>query len=432
MTVLALALTHRTACLADLEKVTVPKDEVVALTMRLSGLPALAEVVALPTCNRTEVYAWSTDTEAGAGEIRGLLEDVNALPPGWARERSEVLVGADAVRHLFLVASGLDSMVPGEMQIQGQVREAFGVGRDAGTVGPNLDVLFRRALLAGKRARTSSSLAEARRSVSSAAAVAMQELLGDLRGKRIIVIGTGKMAALSIPVLSDHGAQVSVVTKRAQVAEDLAVELGVTALAHEDLPRALVTADAALFVTIAPHYVLTKDAGEAIAAARRGGVPLLAIDLGMPRNVAPDLDGTEGIDLYDLERLAAEGFTAARGWERELERAEAIAVEEAEACVGVLRSRSAHDVVVTLHDLAGKVVAVEVQRALRKMPDLGEDGRAAVEESVRRAVQKLVHTPTVRAKEAASRGDDGILNAARWLFGVPEDSRLSDATREGT
>ena len=226
MSVLALALTHRTACLADLELVAIPRAEVEDVTRRLVAAPGVAEAVALPTCLRSEVYAWADDPEAAAQNIRLVLEDVHGLPRGWTSGRSELLIGENAVRHLFLVTAGLESIVPGEEQIQGQVREVFGIARDIHSVGPHLDPLFRWALEAGKKARSSTALAVARRSMSQAAAEAITRLLGELAGTRILVVGTGKMAALAIPVLRDSGAEVGVVTKRMEVARDLAVDLG--------------------------------------------------------------------------------------------------------------------------------------------------------------------------------------------------------------
>jgi len=228
------------------------------------------------------------------------------------------------------------------------------------------------------------------------------------------------MAGLAIPILREMGAEVRVATRRMEVASKLAARLGVTAIPIQDLPRELEDADAAVFATVAPHFVMTSEHGRQVAPNRHHS-PLLVIDLGLPRNVDPVVGEMPGFDLYDLERLNAEGLTGNRDWDRELEKARAIALEEARACSDAFREKIAHDLVSQIHEVAEEVASLELERAMKKVPDLDDDERDIIEAAVRRAVRKLIHTPTVKAKEAASHGDEETLTAARYLFGIPAD-----------
>jgi glutamyl-tRNA reductase len=421
VSLVALSLSHKTANLADLEKASIRPAALGDALSRLLMESHILEAAVLSTCNRTEVYAWGQDAEPTLKQIGSTLEDFQGLGRGWVSERSAVHFGDAVIHHLFLVVSGLDSMVPGEAQIQGQVRDTYRAASEIGSVGPNLHTLFRWALEAGKRARTDTALAQARRGLSTAAVEAVSTKLGDLRGKNMLMVGTGKMAGMAIPVLRERGAEVRVATRRTEVASALAARLGVSAIPIHDLEKELETTDAVVFATIAPHFVLTREQGARLASAREGR-PLLVIDLGLPRNVDPEAGDLPGLDLYDLERMNSEGLTGGHDWDIELERAREIALEEARACADAFREKAANDLVSRIHDNAEEVASAELERTLKKVPDLDEAGREAVEAALRRAVRKLVHVPTVRAKEAASQGDEDLLTAARYLFGFPEES----------
>lgn len=419
MTLVALSLSHKTAPLADLERISIRPAALGDVLSRLLMENDVLEVAVLSTCNRTEAYAWGADADRTLKQLETTLEDFQGLSRGWVARRSAVHFGDAAIHHLFLVVAGLDSMVPGEAQIQGQVRETYRAAAEIGSVGPNLHTLFRWSLEAGKKARTDTALADARRGLSKTAIETVTEKLGDLRGKDILMVGTGKMAGTAIPILRELGAEVRVATRRVEVATAFAARLGVSAIPINDLDKALETTDAVVFATVAPHFVLTREQAQKIVPGR-SRKPLLMIDLGLPRNVEPSVGELPGIDLYDLERLNAEGLTGSREWDKELERAKEITLEEARQCADAFRERSANDLVTRMHDAAEEVVSAELERAIKKVPDLGEEGKAAFEAALHRAVRKLIHTPTVKAKEAASQGDEELLTAARFLFDIPE------------
>ena len=438
MSLVAVSLSHRTATLSELEHIAVRSAALGDLLSRMLVQNDILEVAVLSTCNRTEAYAWGERPERTIKQLEVVLEDFGGRPRGWVSRCSASHFGDAAIHHLFLVVSGLDSMVPGEVQIQGQVRETYRAAAELGSVGSNLHMLFRWALEAGKKARRNTGLADARRGLSDAAIETLSAKLGDLAGKDILLVGTGEMSGLAIETLRERGAEVRVGTRRMEASSAMAARLGVSAIPIEDVRKELEAMDAAVFATVAPHYVLTKvQASKCVSA--RSERPLLLVDLGLPRNVEPSVGDIPGIDLFDLERINAEGLAGAGGWDKELDRAKEIALEEARACADAFREKAAHKLVSHLQDAAEEVVSAELERVMRKVPDLDDEGKAAFESALRRAVRKVMHMPTVRAKEAASQGDEDVLIAARYLFGVTEDAqsdpkgaRVSPGSRFGS
>ncbi len=431
MKLLAVTVSYRTVPIAELERASVSSAALGRALPCLLRAPDVLEALILSTCNRTEIYAWVKDPEEALEQIRLYLEDLQGLPPGWTERRCKVLVGEEAIRHLFVVTAGLDSMVQGEAEIQGQVKDAYKAAAALGAVGPHLHALFRCALEAGKKARTSTGLSRVAHSLPRAAVRAIDAVLGELSGREVLVVGSGQVAAGSLRALSAAGARAGVAARRLGAAESLADRLGAFALPIEAVEDALVAVDAAIFATAAPQPLIGRTAlGRALAA--RGGAPLVVVDLGLPRNVDPkaaELDsGKLGFTLYDLERLDREGFTVPGGREPQLERAMEIALAEAERCVAWFRSRPADAVAAALQAHAARIAAAEAELAANRIPGLDERQRAAVELAIRKGVRKIVHVPTVRAKEACSRGDQALVDAAWWLFGLeggaPSDHAL--------
>ncbi len=420
MPLVALAIGYRDVPLEDLERAAIRPEELSEALPCLLRAPDVREALVLSTCNRIEIYTWAKDPDAAAEQIRLFLEDLKDLPMGWTRSRSVVLVGDDVIRHLFGVTAGLDSMITGESEIQGQVRAAYKTAAAHGAVGPHLHGLFRWALEAGKRTRSSTGLARARESFPRAGVRAIDAILGGVEGREVVVVGNGRMATASVRALSHAGASVLIAARRPEAAEELADEFDAAALALDALEGSLVTADAAVLATSATEPLLGPSAFRRIIAAR-GGRPLAVVDLGLPRNVHPDtaqLDGgKDGFDLFDLARLDHEGYTVPGGREAQIGAAHEVALIEAEKCVAWFRSKPA-DAVVAAIQAQAKDVAEREAAAAARIPGLDERQRAAVEQAIRRSVRKVVHTPTVRAKEASARGDDLLLQAARWLFGI--------------
>jgi glutamyl-tRNA reductase len=420
MSLLAMVMSYRDVSLADLERIAIRTDELAEALPCLLRAPDVREALVLSTCNRVEVYTWVKDPEAGADQIRLFLEDLKALPIGWTRPRARVVTGDDVIRHLFAVTAGLDSMVTGESEIQGQVRAAYKTAVASGAVGPHLHGLFRWALESGKRARTTTGLGRATESFPRAAVRAIDVTLSGVAGREVVVVGNGSMASASIRALAAAGARVSVAARRPEAAEELAERFDASPLPLHALEATIVAADAAVFATAATEPLVGPEEFRRVIGEREGR-PLVVVDLGLPRNVHPDtaaLDGgRDGFDLFDLTRLDREGYTAPGGRDAQIDAANEVALVEAEKCVAWFRSKPADAVVAAIRAKAERVAEAEAARAA-SIPGLDERQQAAVEQAIRRTVRKVVHTPTVRAKEACARGDETLLQSARWLFGI--------------
>jgi glutamyl-tRNA reductase len=420
MPLLAYTMSYRDTAFEDLEQVAIRTDELEEALPCLLRAPDVGEALVLSTCNRVEVYTWVKDPEAGADQIRLFLEDLRGLPIGWTRSRGRVLLGDDVIRHLFSVAAGLDSMVTGESEIQGQVRSAYKIASSFSAVGPHLHGLFRWALESGKHTRSATGLARATDSFPRAAVKAIDAKLGGVDGRDVLVVGNGQMAIASLRALASAGAKVRVAARRPEAAKELADRFDGDTLPMEELEQGLIAADAAVFATSTPVALIGVEAFRRLLL-ERAGRPITVVDLGLPRNVHPDtveLDGgKDGFDLFDLAKLDDEGYTVHGGRRAQLDAAGEIVLIEAERCVAWFRSKPADTVVAAIQAQAKALAEREAAQAA-KIPGLDERQRAAVEQAIRRTVSKLVHTPTIRTKEASVRGDEHLLQAAQWLFGI--------------
>jgi glutamyl-tRNA reductase len=378
------------------------------------------EAVCLSTCNRTELYLAGSDaataelSAAGALLARsGLPEDT--LAPALYRLRDEA-----AALHLFRVAAGLDSMVPGEGEILGQVREAY----EAGATGPVLDRLFRQALHAGKKVRSQTAIGESPASVSSAAAALAEQVFGDLGGRRILVVGAGKVSELAARNLLSRGAEIAFVANRTlDRAAELARRFGGEALPLERVEDELASADVVVSSTSAPGFVLGKPEVARALRARRGK-PLFLIDLAVPRDLDPAIDELDGCYLYDIDDLEAVVNETLAGRRKEAERAEAIVAEEAERFREWQASLDVVPAIASLRARAEEIRAAELRKADARLARLSEAERSAVESLTAQIVNKLLHLPTVRMKEAAAAADGVVYaDAVRHLFGLGEEER---------
>ena len=411
MTVLRLVgISHHSAPVELRERVAFDHGQSAAVARQLAE--GAGEVVCLSTCNRTELYLAGDDGAAAEALAAAVLE-----PAGAALYR---LHDEAAALHLFRVAAGLDSMVPGEGEILGQVRAAF----EAGAPGPFLDRLFRQALHAGRRARTQTAIGESPASVSSAAAALAEQVFGDLSGRTILLVGAGKVSDLAARNLLSRGARISFVANRsADRAEQLARLLGAEPLPLERIATELERADVVVASTSAPGFVLGRDD---VAQALRGrrGRPLLFVDLAVPRDLDPAIGELEGCYLYDIDDLEAVVVETLAGRRREAERAEGIVAEEAERFRAWQASLDVVPAIASLRARAEEIRTAELRKAEGRLERLSEAERSAVESITSQIVNKLLHLPTVRMKQAAAAAD-GVLyaDAVRHLFGLGEDDR---------
>jgi glutamyl-tRNA reductase len=408
MSVVLVGISHHRAPVELRERAALDSARARDLALRLAG--ESGEAVCLSTCNRTELYLAEESAEEAERKAEAALLALEAeLGPALYRLRDEA-----AALHLFRVAAGLDSMVPGEGEILGQVRAAH----SAGATGPILDRLFRDALHAGKKARTETAIGESPASVSSAAGALAEQVFGDLRGRAVLVVGAGETGELAVKSLVARGATIAFVANRTALrAEELTRQFGGTPLRLEEVSSQLAHADVVLSSTAAPGWLLTRAQVEATLHARKGR-PLFLIDLAVPRDLDPAIHELDGCYLYDIDDLEAVVAETLAGRRREAERAETIVADEADRFREWQASLDVVPAIASLRARAEEIRSAELERAKLS----GAERRAA--ESVTAAVlNKLLHLPTIRMKQAAAAADGVIYaDAVRHLFGL-EDER---------
>jgi glutamyl-tRNA reductase len=413
MKITLVGVSHHGAAVELRERVALRHEEAKAVATQLAS--AAGEGVCLSTCNRTELYvAHDDDVAAEVAATSVLLEREPDLANALYRLSDEA-----AALHLFRVAAGLDSLVPGEGEILGQVRAAF----EAGATGPILDRLFRQALYAGRKARSQTAIGESPASVSAAAAALAQQVFGDLDGRRILLVGAGKVSEQAARNLISRGAEIAVVANRTlDRATELAERFGSAALPLERIEDELARADVVVSSTSSPDVVLHRDQVERALRARRGR-PLFLIDLAVPRDLDPainELDGCYLYDIDDLEAVVAESLGARR---REAATAERIVAEEAEQFRTWQASLDVVPAIASLRARAEEIRQGELAKAEARLGDLSDAERRAVESVTAQIVNKLLHLPTIRMKEAAAAADGVVYaDAVRHLFGL-EDER---------
>jgi glutamyl-tRNA reductase len=401
---LALAgVSHHRSPVEERERVALEREAAASVAAELAA--GGAEAVCLSTCNRTEIYV-SHEEDAEALALRPFVDA--GLAEGVYRLHDE-----GAALHLFRVAAGLDSMVPGEGEILGQVRVAF----ELGSTGPFLDKLFRQALHAGRKVRVQTAIGESPSSVSAAAAALAQQVFGELDGRRVVLVGAGKASDLAARNLLSRGADVAVVANRSEErAAELARRFGAETLPLEQLRGELRRADVVVSSTSAPGFVLRRE-----DVPPRHGRPLLLVDLAVPRDLDPAIHELDDCYLYDIDDLEGVVAETLAGRRQEAERAERIVAEEA----GRWREWHASlDVVPAIASLRARAEEIRRAELERVAGRLSERERSAVESVTARVVDKLLHLPTVRMKQAAVTADGVVYaDAVRHLFGLGEEQR---------
>lgn len=408
-------LSHKSAPIEVRERVALKGDALKQALEELRAQDGVAEAFVVSTCNRVEVFVLA-DAEAPA----------RTFFTSRAAEAADHLYqkrGADAVRHLFRVSSSLDSMVLGEQQILGQVKEAYGLASAAQAAGGFMSRLCNRAFSTAKRVRTETDIGRGTISMSQVAVELVEKIFGDLKGRAIALVGAGKMGALSAKALSGLGADQILVTNRSpDRGRALAEQVGGTFRAWEQLDEVLVAANVVIVSTGAPHYVITREKIAAVMKGRRSR-SLCVIDLAVPRNVDPacaELQNVYAYDVDDLQKVVDATQEARRG---EALRAEAIVEAEVMAFTKEREARAALPVLASLRRHAEAIARAEAERTLAAVGEkLDEKGRHHVEAMAQAIVNKLLHGPTARLKEAASSGDSALPGAAAELFGLDQET----------
>lgn len=419
MSVVVFGLSHRTAPVAVRDGVAVLPRAQKGVLLDVIRLPEVAECAVLSTCNRTEVYLVAEDVQAACASVLQVIGVRSDLDVESLRPHLFTHCDADAVRHLFEVASGLDSMVMGEPQIAGQVKEAGAAALEAGTSKTILNRLFRAATEASKRARTETEIGAGAVSVSFAAVEMAKKIFGKLDGQSALVLGAGEMSELTARHLMENGVKTLVVASRTlERAHELAERVNGRAMPWADAMADLHRADVVISATSAETYVLERDA-VAAAMQRRKNRSMFLIDIAMPRDIAPDVGSLYNVFLYDLDDLASVVGANMEKRKYEADRARQIIAEEVLAFVAWINSLGVVPTIVALRQHFQAFMESELAHA--RLADLTEEQRAQVENIVRRYMNKVLHKPVIRLKEAAE-AEDGLayVEALNYLFDLCE------------
>ena len=422
MTLICVGLSHKQAPIAVREQVAVRPEQIEGHLRDLKALPGVREALLVSTCNRLEIFAIA-ETRAAAQDLLETFGPV-AAPHAVCRFEEE------ALRHLFRVTASLDSMVVGEAQILGQVKDAALQAQRAGALGPELSRALARATTAAKRVRTETEIARGAVSVSSVAVQLAHKLLGNLEGRSILLLGAGEMAQLAARELRSAGARELLMANRSpQHAEELAREAGGVHVSLAELPALLERADVAICSTSASQAVVTRDMMAKALKARRYR-PIFLVDLTLPRNVEPSANELENVyvyDLDDLERVAAQNrdLRAAH-----VGKAEEIVEEELKAFLTMSRERAAVPVLARLRAHAESLARAEAEKTLAALNGLDEKQQKTVRAMASAIVNKLLHAPTSRLRAEAGQGPLG--DAAAELFGLDGEPQPASATKATT
>jgi glutamyl-tRNA reductase len=417
--VIVVGLNHRTAPVELRERVAVPASRQDKALHDLASREHLAEVVLLSTCNRTEIYARSTKFHSAVSDVLEFLAEQGGTRPEEFSEHLYTYYDDSAVSHLFGVAAGLDSMILGEGEILGQVRTAWQRAESEATVGQSLARVFRHAIEVGKRARTETAIGRSALSVSSAAVALAERTMFSLRGRSVLILGAGDVAeGLGRALVAAGAGDLAVANRTYARAVALAERLGGRSVTLGELPDVLATVDVLLTATDSSEVHVERADVEAVMERRRGA-PLLVVDVAVPRDVDPGVAEIAGVTLHDVDDLHQRTEAALDERRREIGRVREIIGEELERFQTERAAREVAPLVAGLRARAEDLRTGELDRFRTKLDGLDAESRNIVEALTQGIVNKLLHEPTVRLKEAAGTGRGELYSdALAFLFGI--------------
>jgi len=427
VSLVVVGLNYRTAAVDLLERMTVATAALPKALQDLTGREHLAEVVLLSTCNRTEVYARTTRFHDGVDDVRHFLAELSGVDPDLIGEQIYTYHDDAAAAHLFGVASGLDSMIIGEGEILGQVREAWSAAERESTVGQFLSRTFRHAVEVGKRARTETGIGRHAVSVSSAAVQVAAERLGSLEGRRVLLLGAGDVGEGMAMALSGAGVGEIVVANRSRSrGSELASRVGGRAVPLDDVLEALVSSDVLLASTGATGTLIERADMEEVMR-RRDGRALLIVDVAVPRDVDPGVAGVFGVMLLDIDDLKAVGEQSLEHRRAEVGKVRVIITDEIDRLRMERLAREVAPLVTSLRERAEELRLHELERHSSKLAALDPPTREVIDQVTRGLMNKLLHEPTVRLKDAAgSARGELYADALAALFALDDLPTLND------
>jgi glutamyl-tRNA reductase len=417
MALTLVGLNHRGAPVEIRERVAYQASEIIAALDAMRTSSGAGEAVLLSTCNRTEIYLVEAEQDAAPVAWRALSERLGTDASGYGYVRRD----RDAVAHLFRVASGLDSMVLGEAQIHGQVRDAWEQSRSHS--GPVLNRLFQTSLYTAGRVRSETTVARGAASVSSAAVQLAKQIFGSLAGKRAMVLGAGEMAELALECLAEQGVRTSIVANRTfERATEMAARHGAVAVHFDECWASLGGVDVLVCSTAAPHAVVGVEQVRP-ALDSRGDQPLCILDIAMPRDVEPAVGELANVFLYNLDDLQAVVSSNLERRRREVPTAEQLVDAEVGKYWDWLAGLAAVPALTEMRGRMDELRERELADALRRLSGLTAADRAVVEEFSKSLMNKFLHEPTRRLRTAAANGRGlGVVDTARYLFGLEHPS----------
>ena len=411
-----IGVNHKSAPVEVRERLAIPESRLPEACQSLAKHPGVEEGMVLSTCNRVELV---TSTTNGAADLRGFLHDYLQLNAAELDPHLYELRDKDAVRHVFRVAASLDSMVVGEAQILGQVKEAYATARAVGAVRAQLDQLLTRAFAVAKRVRTETAVGSSAVSVASVAVELAKKIFGNLHGKHVFLVGAGKMSELAARHLMAHGcASIFVANRTYDRAVGLAYKFQGQAIKFDDLYDTCDRADIVITSTGAPHAIFRREHGERFLV-RRKNRPMFFIDIAVPRDVAPEMNELDGIFIYDIDDLQQAVASHVADRKKEAELAEAIIASEVERFEARLQTLDVVPTIVSLQEHLETIRQAEIDRVRGRLGPLTPEQEIAVETLTRGIINKVMHTPISTLKSAARESEaTTVIDVVRRLFNL--------------
>lgn len=421
MFIIVTGLSHKTAPVEVREKLSFPAEKQKEALGLLLKSPVLSEGVILSTCNRTEIYAAAMDLEAGRREVVSFLCQTCDVKPSGLEKYLYFLDSENAIRHLFRVASSLDSMVIGEAQILGQVKEAYHYAYESGSTSIIFNKLFNHAIMVGKKVRTETEIGESAVSISYAAVELAKTVFEDLAGRTVMILGAGKMSELTAKHLQANGITSILVANRThERAVEFAAKFNGKPVRFDEFTDYMPFADIVICSTGAPNYILGQEAISEVMR-RRKNKPIFIIDISVPRNIDPAVGDAYSVYLYDIDDLQSVVDANLSERAREAEKAEFVVEREIQEFMTWLGGREVVPTIAALREKAEQIRLEEVEQIMNKLQHLDERERNLINALSSTIVNKLLHEPLVRMKECADKKDGYVyIESLRHLFALDD------------
>lgn len=417
MNIIIVGLSHKTAPVEIREKLSFPAETIGESLKKLCGNYGINEGVIVSTCNRVEVFAVTHDIEKGLWQVKRFLSEYHNIPLDALDEHLYTFSGEDAVRHLFRVAAGLDSMVLGEPQILGQMKDAYGYAIQHGTAGIIINKLFHKAFSVAKRIRTETKIGSSAVSISYAAVELAKKIFGAIENKTAMLVGAGEMAELAARHLLNNGVKEIMIANRSyERAVEMARAFNGSPIMFREFAHYLKKVDVVIVSTAAPKFIIHPEQIEEVIKERKNK-PMFFIDISVPRNIDPLINKIDNVYLYDIDDL--QGVVAANIKERqnEVQEAENIIKEEIEKFYRWIKSLDVVPTIISLRKKFDEIKNEELNEALASLKDLSEEQKKTIEKMADAIAKKILHDPVTHLKKESNKVEgDFYIEAARKLF----------------